>query len=209
MTRVSTKDIGVCEGCCPYRSKGKGKIHPRTGHEGPWVEQRYSPILSLASALDGGHSPPALPPGQTRYPLYRRLRGPQGRSGWVRKILPPRGIDPRTFQPVASRYTDRAIAARSYSSTAGKNWHCVWYMIISLAPIHYLCALTSSAFVSTTAVVITKSVDAECLKCSKLYTLHLLFRIFSSYRANHNARSSYTMYTGKSSSFCIFLPYPP
>jgi hypothetical protein len=32
--------------------------------------------------------------------------GPQGRSGQVRKISPPPGFDPRTVQPVASRYTD-------------------------------------------------------------------------------------------------------
>ena len=32
----------------------------------------------------------SLPPGKTRRPLYRRLGGPQGRSGRVRKIsLPP------------------------------------------------------------------------------------------------------------------------
>jgi len=30
-----------------------------------------------------------LRPGKTRYPLYRRLGGPQGRSGLVRKISPP------------------------------------------------------------------------------------------------------------------------
>jgi hypothetical protein len=30
----------------------------------------------------------------------------QGRSGQVRKISPPQGFDPRTVQPVASRYTD-------------------------------------------------------------------------------------------------------
>jgi hypothetical protein len=47
-----------------------------------------------------------LPPGKTRYPLYRRLGGPQGRSGQVRKISPPQGFDPQTVQPVASRYTD-------------------------------------------------------------------------------------------------------
>jgi hypothetical protein len=57
------------------------------------------------------HAPAALPPGMTRYPLYRRLDGPQGRSGRVRKISPPPGFDPRTVQPVMSRYTDRAIAA--------------------------------------------------------------------------------------------------
>ena len=49
------------------------------------------------------HSPAALPPGKTRYPLYRRLGGPQGRSGQVRKISPPPGFDPRTVQPMASR----------------------------------------------------------------------------------------------------------
>jgi hypothetical protein len=38
------------------------------------------------SALHPGRS---LPPGKTRYPLYRRLGGPQGRSGQVRKISPP------------------------------------------------------------------------------------------------------------------------
>ena len=35
---------------------------------------------------------PTLPPGKTRYPLYKRLGGPQGRSGQVRKISPPTGI---------------------------------------------------------------------------------------------------------------------
>jgi hypothetical protein len=52
------------------------------------------------------HAPAALPPGKTRYPLYRRLGGPQGRSGRVRKISRLPGFDPRTVQPVASRYTD-------------------------------------------------------------------------------------------------------
>ena len=51
------------------------------------------------------HAPAALPPGQTWYPLYRRLGGPQRRSGWVRKISPPQGLNPQTVQPVAWRYT--------------------------------------------------------------------------------------------------------
>jgi hypothetical protein len=57
------------------------------------------------------HAPAAFTPGKTRYPLYRRMGGPRSRSGYVRKISPPPGFDPRTFQPVASRYTDWAIAA--------------------------------------------------------------------------------------------------
>jgi hypothetical protein len=51
---------------------------------------------------------PLFTPGKIRYPLYRRLGGPQGRSGQLRKISPPPGFDPRTVQPVASHYTDWA-----------------------------------------------------------------------------------------------------
>ena len=53
------------------------------------------------------HAQAALHPGkQIGYPLYKRLGEPQGRSERVRKISPPPGFDPRTFQPVASRYID-------------------------------------------------------------------------------------------------------
>jgi hypothetical protein len=58
------------------------------------------------------HAPAAWLPVKTLYPLYRRLVGPQGRSGLVRKISPPPGFDPRTVQPVESRYTDWATPAR-------------------------------------------------------------------------------------------------
>ena len=60
-------------------SKGKGKIHPRTDHEGPEGEYRYNSTLSLTSALDGvagqRHAPAALPPGMTRMLFgYKGLR---------------------------------------------------------------------------------------------------------------------------------------
>jgi len=38
------------------------------------------------------HAQAALSPGKTRYPFYRRLGVQQGRSGRVRKISPPIGI---------------------------------------------------------------------------------------------------------------------
>jgi hypothetical protein len=39
--------------------KGKGTVHPRTGHEGPEEELRYSSTPLLSSALDeGGWSTP-------------------------------------------------------------------------------------------------------------------------------------------------------
>jgi hypothetical protein len=48
------------------------------------------------------HAPAALPPGKSpRYPFYRRLGGPQSRSGRYRELSPSLVV-----QPVASRYTD-------------------------------------------------------------------------------------------------------
>ena len=86
------------------------KVHPRTRHEGPEWEKIYSSTPSLTSAIDGvvgqRHAPAALPPGKTRYQLYKMLGGPQGRSGRVRKISPPPGFDFRTVQPIVSHYTD-------------------------------------------------------------------------------------------------------
>ena len=53
------------------------------------------------SAARPGHT---LPPGKTRWPFYRRLSGPQDRSGWAENLVPT-GIRSRTVQPVVSRYT--------------------------------------------------------------------------------------------------------
>ena len=63
---------------------------PRIGHEVPEGEQKCDSTVSLTSALErGGRLTPRpgrfIPGKDTRYPLYRRLRGPQGRSGRVRK----------------------------------------------------------------------------------------------------------------------------
>ena len=54
------------------------------------------------------HAPAALyPRGKTRYPFYRRLSGPQGRSGRTENLVHIR-IRSRAVQPVVSRYTDWA-----------------------------------------------------------------------------------------------------
>ena len=50
----------------------------------------------MTTALEGGEGSASgpgrsLPPGKTRYPLYRRLGGHQSRSGQVRKISPLTG----------------------------------------------------------------------------------------------------------------------
>ena len=78
----------------PYveENKGKDKVRPYTCTEA--LYRPYGPIGgSRGIALpfldygtrkgEGSASRPgrSLPPGKTRYPLYRRLGGPQGRSG--------------------------------------------------------------------------------------------------------------------------------
>ena len=64
----------------------------------------------LTSALDGGGwlrpRPGRFTPENDPYTLYRRLGGPQDWSGRVWNNSSPRGFDPWTVQPVASRYID-------------------------------------------------------------------------------------------------------
>ena len=105
-------------GFCNSQQQIVGGFHPFIGHKGPQGEQRYSSTLFLTSALEGGEGSASrpgrsLPPGKTRYPLYRRLGGLQGRSGQVRKISIQPGFDPRTVQHVGSRYTDYATRPRA------------------------------------------------------------------------------------------------
>ena len=59
----------------------------------------------MTAALEGGEWSAArpgrnLPPEKTRYPFYRRLGGPQDRSGRAENLVPT-GIRSRTVQPVA------------------------------------------------------------------------------------------------------------
>ena len=64
----------------------------------------------MTAALEGGEwsaarSGRTLHLGKTRYPFYRRLDGPQGRSGRAENLVPTE-IRSRIVQPVVSRYTD-------------------------------------------------------------------------------------------------------
>jgi hypothetical protein len=56
--------------------KVKNNICPRTGHEGPEEECRYSSTLSLTSALDGGR-------WLTSRPGRKRRPGTHSAGGWV------------------------------------------------------------------------------------------------------------------------------
>ena len=84
-----------------------------------WVEVWLYP--SMTPAIEAGECSVtcpgrALPPGKTRYPLYRSLDGPHGRSGRSENLAPP-GFDPRTVQPVA-----QSLYRLSYPAHFELNW---------------------------------------------------------------------------------------
>ena len=81
----------------------------------------------MTAALEGGEWSAARPgrtllPGKSRYPFYRRLCGPQGRSGRPEN-LGPTGIRSRTVQPVASHYTDYATQPTRALVPSSKIWN--------------------------------------------------------------------------------------
>ena len=78
----------------------------------------------MTTALEGGEWSAArpgrtLPPGKTRYQFYRRLGGPQGRSGRTENLVPT-GIRSRTVQPVVSHYTNWATRPTLFTCTTVK-----------------------------------------------------------------------------------------
>jgi hypothetical protein len=76
--------------------------------------RKYSATLSLTSGLDGmggqRHAAASLPPGKkTGNHFIGDWVGPTTGLIGCGKSCPPPGFDPRTFQSVATRYTDYAI----------------------------------------------------------------------------------------------------
>jgi hypothetical protein len=93
-----------------YRDKVKVKVTLEQATKAQTGSRDITNTLLLTSALDGvggqRRASAALPPGNIRCLSYRRLDGPQGGSERVRKISLPEEFDPRTVQPVASRYSN-------------------------------------------------------------------------------------------------------
>jgi len=67
----------------------------------------------MTAALEGGEWSAARPgrtlsPGKTQYQLYRRLCGPQGRSGRA-KVSSPLGFDPGLMLRVQCKYLSKNV----------------------------------------------------------------------------------------------------
>ena len=90
----------------------------------------------MTAALEGGDWSAArpsrsLPPGKTRYLLYRRLGGSQGRSGRA-EYLVSTGIRSRTVQPVAQSHIYIYIYPEKKDSRTISKWiACInWYISV-------------------------------------------------------------------------------
>ena len=77
--------------------------------------------LSLTSAIDGvgcqSYAPAALPPGNDPVPIVQQ-------AGCERKTSPPPEFDPRTVQPLVSRYTDQLSRPTHFSLKGEKYTRC-------------------------------------------------------------------------------------
>jgi len=97
--------------------RGEAEVHPVTYREGTkWrgeVIEVYIHSFFNLGIRRGWVSTPRpgrFTPGKdTRYPLYRRLRGPRGRSERLRKISPTPRFEPLFVKPVDSHCTDTSL----------------------------------------------------------------------------------------------------
>ena len=96
-----------CSGTTGRKVKGKGKGHPRTGHEGPEGEQIYSSTLPSTSALDGGGwsapRPGRFTAGKDPLPIVQEV-------GWV---LGPLWTGAENLTPTGIRSPDRPARSES------------------------------------------------------------------------------------------------
>ena len=98
----------------------------------------------MTAVLEGGEWSAArpgrtLPPGKTRCPFYRRLGGPQGRSGRAENLVPT-GIRSRIVQPVA-----QSLYRLSYP--AHIKCICICLISLSVSYLYYRPVLVCMVFI--------------------------------------------------------------
>jgi hypothetical protein len=103
--------------------QGMGARYPMTCRHKDEAEVYMQPIRNPALERGMWSAPRSgcFTPGKTWYPSYRTLGGPRGPVCTARKMSPPLRFDPRTVQPVQSRYTNWAI--RAWYNSPGKVLH--------------------------------------------------------------------------------------
>jgi len=67
----------------------------------------------------------------THCTTYKKLDGPHGRSGPVRKTSPSPGFDSRTVQPLASHYTDWYVVATHTCQIWTPFYQCLPFILLT------------------------------------------------------------------------------
>ena len=106
ISQIEKSDLPISAGGGLLRG-GKIKVHPRTVHEGP--DGIFCNLGAWCGWVVNATPRPPYPRARNRYPLYRTLGKPQGRSGQARNIPSPPGLDPHTQRSVPSWNTNYAI----------------------------------------------------------------------------------------------------
>jgi len=97
--------VCVCVCACVYKKVKVSRYRPSVAHRvGRGTALLFHDHGTRRGEWSAARPGRNLPPGKTRYRLYRGLGGPQGRSGRAENLVPT-GIRSRTFQPVVSRCT--------------------------------------------------------------------------------------------------------
>ena len=126
--------IFVISSLCPLKKK---KV--KWSRYRPGVTQRVGRGIALLFHVRGtrrgwvvSSTPrPHFTPGKTRYPFYRRLGGPQGRSGRAENLVPT-GIRSRTVQPVVRPYTVWATRPIFMSTSSSLNLNMTYSILRGL-----------------------------------------------------------------------------
>ena len=118
----------------------------------------------MTAALEGGewsaaHPGRTLPPGNTRYPFYRRLGGPQGRSGRAENLVPTR-IRSRTVQPVVAiptelpgphKFMQSGITCRRVWGTYLNLYQSARHLVVDFVYVNFLRTTEPTAAISHAA----------------------------------------------------------
>jgi len=113
---------------------------------------------------------PHFTPVKNRYPFYRRLGGPQDRSGRAENLVPT-GIRSRTFRPVVNRYTDWATRPKDF----------LYNRHISFLPSHFSIHLNHNGIWKMEAVCPFKPSSGSRRRISKdAIQTHVIKEVFPS-----------------------------
>jgi len=137
-------------------------------------------MITVLEGGEGSASRPgrSFPSGRTRYSLYRRLGGPQGRSRQVQKISPPPGFDPRTGPARSQSLYRLSYSVHFHLIVNQKN--IPWYKNTNSTKIRHLTLYNHAVYVSSfhwsSALCLAVFIARDCYDVGTSYWVRLCGR---------------------------------